>query len=562
MSIGQLGIGLVGIGVSGVLGPYDTGTPPYVAGNVCTSTAVLYSSSERVHSSLAINCTLSEYTSVSRGLMIRYSLQPDAQVIQGVTTSTAVKVQGSKPLDVKTITLGHSTSSYSWAGTLELLTQESFNSLAHNDEVLITLGGTSYLVIVDSSSRSTSINAPTLSVPIISPTAKLTTPRSALITRAWDSPTMARTICEQAVGQVIDWGIIDWLIAGGLVSAAKESPLSILARVLGAVKAVISTNANGTLKVRYNMKYPPQEWSQHTPDHSYSDVTDAIVVHEVKAVKPYFNNFFISSLSSSPTVGEPSYTMSLALDDRPDGLNKGVTAFKAGDIAYVYMVVPKGLTVSKVEVSAGSIRKLYAGMLNKEETLTFGNSNTGTLSMPAHSYFSSIWQGKSLGQVHLSPDGLNVTTDLTGTAMAKVKYRTNVIFYAIQLPANINGSKQFNVSVYAEASSAVVGSGSVLPIDSIVAIRGEGNLQGADVQEPLLSYSLEALKERGRAELNEYEDTKIVTMNVLFKDNVHDGDLIKYTSTLTGEEWCGIIDSVSHKASLGKVETTLEVIRV
>jgi len=100
--------------------------------------------------------------------------------------------------------------------------------------------------------------------------------------------------------------------------------------------------------------------------------------------------------------------LSAEVDGRDDGLNGGETSFEPGDTAYFLVYRSDNVSIDSVECSAGSITSASAGLVTKEQDLSFAGTDSATLSVPASSITSTTWLGKTLGSLSLQPDGVTV----------------------------------------------------------------------------------------------------------------------------------------------------------
>lgn len=95
---------------------------------------------------------------------------------------------------------------------------------------------------------------------------------------------------------------------------------------------------------------------------------------------------------------------------------------------------------------------------------------------------------------------------------------------------------------------------------SIVVQRGEGDLPGEDIVEPLLT-SIPAALSRGRAELDAGEDAGRVSIECRYQVTARPGQLIRIVDARQGESWLGQIVAVTHDPIPGGAVTRLEIRR-
>lgn len=85
----------------------------------------------------------------------------------------------------------------------------------------------------------------------------------------------------------------------------------------------------------------------------------------------------------------------LEIDDRLDGLNLGDTSFKPGEDVYYFMFKENVTLVAGSHVStAGGITSAGSGSKDIDETVSFSNSDSGSLGYPPNSSPTMSWLGR------------------------------------------------------------------------------------------------------------------------------------------------------------------------
>lgn len=157
----------------------------------------------------------------------------------------------------------------------------------------------------------------------------------------------------------------------------------------------------------------------------------------------------VCQFGDSNAASEANAFLSAEIDDRETGLNSGNTSFKPGDTAWFLVYMSANVELDGApEISAGTLTsgQNVTGIV-KEEQLTFQNSNTASISVPATSLSSTKWLGRSLGSLSLSGNKTEVTASSKGVAVAKVKYLTNAIAFGLTSPATLDGESSFGIVV-------------------------------------------------------------------------------------------------------------------
>lgn len=140
--------------------------------------------------------------------------------------------------------------------------------------------------------------------------------------------------------------------------------------------------------------------------------------------------------------------LSAEIDSRPDGLNGGVTSFAPGGSAAFLVFKSGNVTYDAPISSAGTIAGAGSGLtVEKEDDLTFADSDTASLSTPATGIVSVTWLGRSLGALSLQ-DSNTVKTGAKGVAVARVKYTCRADAYRLTSPATLAGLTDFSILVF------------------------------------------------------------------------------------------------------------------
>lgn len=138
------------------------------------------------------------------------------------------------------------------------------------------------------------------------------------------------------------------------------------------------------------------------------------------------------------------------VDSREDGLNNGKTSFSPGNTAKFLVFKSDNVTIDSMVSSAGTLSPAGSGTYEVEEWVTFSNTAETSVSKPVASGFSYEWFGTSLGTITASETSLRVESK--GVAVAKVKYQSKYLAYALASPASLNGESEFQIVVFISGS--------------------------------------------------------------------------------------------------------------
>ena len=95
----------------------------------------------------------------------------------------------------------------------------------------------------------------------------------------------------------------------------------------------------------------------------------------------------------------------------------------------------------------------------------------------------------------------------------------------------------------------------------IVCQRWNGEFSGEDISDPLLS-TTEAMRSRGRAEIDAGEDLQEVSLICVHRPGIMPGQIVEVNDALMGRSWRGKVTGVAHEAIGPRITTSLEVHRV
>jgi hypothetical protein len=139
--------------------------------------------------------------------------------------------------------------------------------------------------------------------------------------------------------------------------------------------------------------------------------------------------------------------LSAEIDDRVDGLNGGNTRFVPGDVAWFLVYKSANVSYQNPIPSAGSVSGGGAITVEIEEDISFADTDTATLRIPANAITSITWLGNSLGGLTLT-DPQTVRASAKGVAVARVRFQATAYAHALQSPASVAGLTDFSILVY------------------------------------------------------------------------------------------------------------------
>ncbi|ABK45291.1 hypothetical protein Mmc1_2798 [Magnetococcus marinus MC-1] len=440
---------------------------------------------------------------------------------------------------------------YAWTGTMELADPASFQRIRIDDPVTLELGGETFQMMVDNKTLSRDgVSRPRLTVSLISPTARFAAPRATPMERAWDAAIRAREAAEEAVGEAIQWDLVNWVIPAGRLAVYDAAPLDVVRTIAEAVGGVVETTPGGILRVRHRFPTAVPQWSRVTPDHILTDAADNLSCRESHRARYRVNRVTVRGWL--PSGGH----LSAEVDRRVDGLNQGRTSFHSGGTAHLLVNNGSETDIQGISASAGTLLTNADQSFTIAEDVTFDGTNSATLSQPARAIQSVIWLGNDLGAVTLAPDGMTLLASRAGIAIARITFTVRARSWRLSAPSRVAGLDSFPVQVRITGTSGdPVGDG------EIICQRGDGEFPGEDISDPLLA-TTEAKLSRGRAEIDAGEDLQEVLLTCVHRPGVSPGQIIEIHDALMGRSWRGKVTGVAHEAIGPRITTSLEVARV
>lgn len=381
---------------------------------------------------------------------------------------------------------------YAWTGTMELGDPAAYQRIRIDDPVTLMMGDSAIDLMVDNKTITRDgVNRPKLTVSLISPTARFVLPRAELMTKTWNNPTMARVAAEEAVGESIQWDLVDWLIPAGRLAFSDASPIDVVQTIARAAGGLVETTPSGVLRVRHRFPVPVPEWATAIPDHVLTDASHNLSCRESYRLTKRCNQVLVRGLLPQPD------HLTVEIDNRPDGPNLGLTQFIAGGPVNLMVMHGPETNIGSVDVTAGNLARNADFSCRVTEDIMFGGSRISSLSKPAISIESVVWIGNNQGDLRLLRDGRTVQVDYDCVAMARVTYTARAKSWHLSTPTMAGGLNSYPVHVLVTGVSGYLGHDG-----EIICQRGGGEYPGVDISDPLLT-STDAKYSRGRAEIDD-----------------------------------------------------------
>lgn len=453
-----------------------------------------------------------------------------------IVTSNDVTLNGRYDL-VASASVSISDNDNYWKGSIGILNGTFFDSLSVGDSISLKLGSDTYSFVVNQKTRSRSFgNADSMDVSVVS-----SSYAKEDVVKDWTFGTsLAKNIVESALGESVEWNIVDWTIESSKLSFINSSSINLANNIVSSVGGVLQSKYDGTMKARYAFPIPVNEWESSVPDHTVSDNENMISTSESYIKYSGRNRFFITDDNSS--TNDSGF---LSLENVSENN-------VAGGTATIRMFHDESIEIDNINLSAGSIYKSVDGYSEITEQLQFIGSNIVELSKPLSSIISYEWIGNDLGDVEVSY-GSTIKSASSGYSILEIKYKSISRDYILSSPETIAGRDSFSIIVEAEGvKSQQVGS------NNLIVYRGDGDLQGEDIVDEFLMGDISKLA-RGRNELDSNELFKSVDISILYRDGLEAGQLIRIDDNENNTRMFGKIRSINHNVDPLKTVTNINV---
>ena len=171
---------------------------------------------------------------------------------------------------------------YVWTCRITLKDINDYSKFVFDEPFTVQIGADIYSFIVDTTelSRDDPANiAP--SIVGVSPSAKYDFPRADPYTKEWDVGVTAKDAAEHAIGgDTIQWDIINWTLPPYRLAVDEASPISVVQELAEAAGAVVESNIDGTLRVRYRHPVAVPDYPTTTPAHAVTEKSDILKTRE------------------------------------------------------------------------------------------------------------------------------------------------------------------------------------------------------------------------------------------------------------------------------------------
>ncbi len=456
------------------------------------------------------------------------------------------------PAEIKIaqFTLSQNSSSHSWKAQIALADKAEWQRFELRDPFVIQLGNVTYNLVVDNKQlqRLSSVN----NVPVITALSPLSlhgSSRASRITKSWNTAVTAQVAVEEVLEQSIDWKIVNWTIEAGKLAFTDAYPLDIARTIINAAGGILRSNPDGTVKAEKAFPVSVKDWQTASIDHTLTDLNDNVNIIELNQHKELVNKVTISSDSSD------SSQLQMQIDPRPEGLNNGKFSFAPGDTVGVLAFASEGVTIGQPESSSGTVTTEADQTFQQTQDLSFSDTDSATLSYPANSIESILWIGNDLGAIALDTDRRTALITTPGTGVCRVTYSVTAKAYKVTTEQSVSGLTEYPVQLHLEGETGTASSQR-----SIIGQRGDGDKQGVDISDPILT-DIQALLARATTELDKGEPLQPVALECVHREGLEQGQIALIVDSQQAPNWRGMINGINHQYDGIKTLTKLDILR-
>lgn len=389
---------------------------------------------QRVSSEIVIQQDIVGFDRAFKATTIVYSLLGASAVL--VETAPVVAINGTT-VTVEDAEVSIEEGQFAWTCQITLNDAAHYALFTNGDSFTLTIGGEVYSFLVDSKSLSRGIDdngAPQIRASIagISPSVLFSDPYAEKVTKTWDTATLAIDVVNEVLlGESIDWRILNWSIPAFRLGVESQSPIDIIKLIVSAPGALLETEPDGSMYVRYTYPKSIQEYAFLTPDQEYSDIDHNFSLDENSQSKKIFNKLRVLDIADDAKKDRVEFVQ--------DELNTSIGKLKV-------FTSPWRQTVTVESTSLPIVSSVFVGVETEdlEETVEVLDGK-GSVSHPIYQVDALEWLYVDLTGVVFEVDSSEFTTThaTNKESLLKISYKTRYLrFNASAFP---NAEVQFLV---------------------------------------------------------------------------------------------------------------------
>jgi hypothetical protein len=309
---------------------------------------------------------------------------------------------------------------YLWEGNFVLADINDYVQFLRDEEFTADLYGEVWTFIVDGKELERSgpakVNGRIIGV---SPGAAHAAPRTLPQDYEWDVPVLAQDAAEEALGEDIDWQIVDWTIPAFRLSFSSTDSIEVVRRLATAAGALLESDLDGALRVRPLFPISPANYAAEVPDHVYTELPDIIGVSESYNYGVIANRFRIMDVQQSILD-----TLEW-VEDSPGAWSGYIKAYMAPWRLTVQLVHTGDTPTLTIGIPATVVREV-------EEELVEVFKGQGSVRYPIYDVLSVEWEATNLGGIVHAVDSKEFTVvGPAANSLVRIKYRTRSLNHRV-----------------------------------------------------------------------------------------------------------------------------------
>ncbi len=359
---------------------------------------------------------------VARGLTASWSLLDDAR-LQAVS-NTPELVWADRTIRIVQATLSCDEDSPVWIAQVEIAALADFASIGIGDEIRLSLGLETFVLVVDGKTLSReSLAEQRCELSAVSPLALRDSPFAGSTRYTHPEPLSARIAVEQLIGPV-DWQVRDWIIPAGRLMLENVTPLAGARAIIAAIGGIVESNPDGSVICRRRHPVSIPDYAQEVVAHS---LFDADVISAQARIAPMrgFNRVTIANEDAGSNASSDRIEY-VADDDDP--YRGTVRVYLATSLASARTVV-----LAHTGHPATVIDTLGERTRVETETVEFVEGRASTR-YPVTAIVDLAWQHTGLGEVTAS--GQNLTAAVSAYSLLRITYTTTSLDWRVALPVD------------------------------------------------------------------------------------------------------------------------------
>lgn len=367
-----------------------------------------------VSEAVGIDSAIFDVDPVAQSVAILSPILAASQLFVATQPSLTIRGQ-SVPLESVAVSIDEG--EVCWTCEAALLDPRHYALFRAEDQFTISLGGEAFAFVVDAKRMSrASVAGAEASIIGISPAARWQNPRAKRITKTWSTSTPASAVVAEVLpGESIDWRIIDWAIPAFRLAADKLAPMEIAQRIVAAAGALIETNPDGSLLVRYAFPRPVADYAADAQDQTYSDVADRFSVTEGFGLIEIVNRIRVLDVAPGAYAD--------VIEFEADRLNPS-----SGSLRVYPSPWRESFDVRHTSLPIVSVQRIGIGTVEHTETVEVLRGE-GAVRYPIHQVLDVEWLYEDLGGVAFAADQrqFRSTSETKFESLLRITYRTRFI---------------------------------------------------------------------------------------------------------------------------------------